>query len=211
MSDPLPSLPRPIRVLVGAASIAVIASALVAIPAAIVLPPKPGFATIAFDSVAAVAGAIGLLTAMNRFRSGSGLALACVAGSIFACSVLGYVGQQGRLGSISLKPLLLGRVGLAGVIGASAALAVLVRDRRSFAILARAMIWALPAILIAGVVLWPRSRAMVVRLTDANGYVAALAALVAFLVALVSASGAVHLTIAAFSQGRHRPGAERAP
>ncbi|MEL7471991.1 MAG: hypothetical protein AAGK04_01635 [Planctomycetota bacterium] len=123
-----PAAPGPIRLGAAVVSVGVLVSALAGGVAAAVVPASPGWAMIGFESVIVLAGVIGLLFGLGRFRQGPGLALACVSGTIFVGSVLGYLGVQGALGTTSLQGALLARVGAAGVLGLLAVVCVFMRE-----------------------------------------------------------------------------------
>lgn len=103
----------------------VLLSALGLLGAAFALPSKPSWFLAGFEALVAIAGVVGVLTGRGWYRDHPPLALACVAGTVFAGSFLGALGAKWDLAGHSLKPVLLGRTLLALLIGAAAAWVVL--------------------------------------------------------------------------------------
>ncbi|MCC6679004.1 MAG: hypothetical protein IT436_17905 [Phycisphaerales bacterium] len=130
----------------------VLLSALATAVLAIVVPPKPAWTFVTFELVIAVCCALALPFGRGAYRDGPGLALICFAGAIFAGSVLGYLSVHGVLGTTSLKLWVLVRVALAGVIGAAAVGIVLIRNPRSWGVLAKGLALLSPLLVIAAVV-----------------------------------------------------------
>ena len=111
-----------------------------------------------FEIVVFVAAALAILAGLGRFKSGYGLALACVAGAVGGATLLGYV--DGKPNFVSnpdtarlLKALVLARIGLVGALGALGAIAVLIRDRRSWGHLVKGLIVSAPVVLVGGLAL----------------------------------------------------------
>lgn len=147
----LPMPPPPVRMLTAAIAAVVLLSALATAVLAIVVPPKPAWTFLAFEIVTAACCALALPFARGAYREGPGLALTCFSGAVFACSVLGYLSVQGALGTTSLKLWVLARVALAGILGASAAATVLIRNPRSWGVLAKGIAFLAPHIAIVAV------------------------------------------------------------
>jgi hypothetical protein len=194
-----------VRLFVGILCGVVLLSAVGMIVASLFLVDKPVWVVFGFETVIAIACALGILFALGRFQDGQGLALACVAGTIFVGSFLGWLGTQHHLttsrGNIPLNTWLLGRVGAAAVLGFVGALLVLSRNPRSWSYVARAAVTGGPVVALLGVyVLRPSAvSGALSRLPGwAVGIMGTLGALVA--VALISAS--VHCLIRAFELGR---------
>lgn len=147
----LPLPPRPVRMLTAAICAFVLLSALASAVLAIVVPPKPAWTFLAFELVIAACCALALPFGRGAYRDGPGLALACFSGAIFAGSVLGYLSVHGVLGTTSLKLWVLARVALAGLIGAAAVAVVLVRNPRSWGVLAKGLVLLAPLGVVAAI------------------------------------------------------------
>jgi hypothetical protein len=107
------------------ASAAILLSALAGAPLAAIAPDKPAWPMLGFEVVIALAGIIGLFLGFTRPTQSPGLAMLCVAGTVFLCAALGYLSVGGSLGSFPMKLWLLLRLALAAITGAAAAWAVL--------------------------------------------------------------------------------------
>ncbi|MBL8764558.1 MAG: hypothetical protein JNM07_09855 [Phycisphaerae bacterium] len=77
---------------------------------------------VSFEAVAALGGAVALLTGLGRFQESPAWALACSVVALVAAAVLGYVasGTERRLMGVPVVPLSALRVCAAGVLGLAA-------------------------------------------------------------------------------------------
>lgn len=144
----LPNPPKSIRLLVGFVAGATLLSALATAVLAIVMPPKPLWTLLGFEILTAVLAAMTLPAARGAYRQGPGLALTCFAGAFFTATVIGFYSGQGQLGSW-FKLWAVARVGLALLLGVCAALTVLIRNPRSWGLLAKGLLLALPPLALA--------------------------------------------------------------
>lgn len=125
---------KPVRVTIGVVCAVIALTAVGGGIAAYLLPEKPAWTAVGFELVTLVTGVLGLVMAGNRFRSGPGLALACIAGTILVSSGLAYLagGSRGQAGDGQVRMLLASRVVLAGVLAFFAASLVLGRRQRAW-------------------------------------------------------------------------------
>lgn len=125
------------------------------------LPPKPMFAMIGFEVIAAGAGVIAVLVGLGRLREAPGLALICVGGAALAGTVFGYLSASGlrdlaslrpagKLGSLPLWPWYHGRFLICGGLGAIAVLIILGRDARAWKLMLRGALLGLPVVAVGG-------------------------------------------------------------
>lgn len=191
-----------LRVLVSVACAGLALSGLALSIGAVAAGPQPKWPLFGFEIVLLVASVIGVLLAQGKLRGAPGLALLCVAGTIFIACVLGYFGANGRLdlrgdrAPILLKPLLAARLGLVAGLACASMFVVLRRDRVAVGTFAKGLLWAAPLI-VGGLLAWK------MRTTLGGLPGPAQAALVFFGgVALIAClSGAGHLFIRAFEIG----------
>ncbi len=156
-----------------------------------------------FEFVIVVAAALGIPFARGAFREAPGMALLCIAGAIFAGSVLGYLSLNPRtLGSVSATPFLLARVAAAGVIVAGAALNVLSRSRRGQVLFVKGALLGAPVIAGAAMPFFPAGRRVIDAILGMGTTPTLVLGLAAALVlgGLLCASG--HMVIHAFELGR---------
>lgn len=199
----LPS--RTVRISVGALSALVGLSAVVVGLAAAFAGPQINWVLFGFEIATLLAAVIGVLIARGMFADGPGLAIACVAGTVFIAAVLGWMGSRQSLatgsGDISLRWYLVGRVGVAAVLGGLAGWVVLCRDRRSWPLLTRSVLLGGPVVLLMGV--YAVRPEMVRRvLGGMPGWLSGIMLTIGGLIAVVLISMSVHFLIRAFEQGR---------
>ncbi len=155
-----------------------------------------------FASVCALAGVSGVIQAVRgRVEP---LGLACVAGTIFVCAVLGYMGTNPPVvGGMSLLPWTIGLLALAGVLGGVAGLQVLHGDAAAWSRLIKGVLLGVPAIAMAGVLAVGSLRGPVLGFfTGLPVVIQALGVLIVFLLFTGLLASSVHLVIAAFSGPR---------
>jgi hypothetical protein len=167
---------------------------------------RPSWALFGFEVVVAVAAVLGLLFGRGRYGDGPGMALACIAGTILAASGLGWAGAGRQLLSVSLTPVLAGRILAAGTLAACGAWCVLSRHPRSIRLAAVGAALLAPVAMGAGAFMHPTGRRIIDRALGTSSGVQAVVAVLAFFLAvgLVSAGG--HLLIRAFELGRPTSG-----
>ncbi|MFM9957313.1 MAG: hypothetical protein ACKVZJ_04505 [Phycisphaerales bacterium] len=111
----LPTPPKPVLVLLMLASLAAMALASACAVLAVIevfRTPKINqlYFLASFACVAIVAGLFGMLTSMNRFRSGPALAMLCVSGPLLAGAMLGEPALSARLLGQPVEPMVLSGV-----------------------------------------------------------------------------------------------------
>lgn len=129
----------------------VLASALATIGGAFFVEGRPPWALLGFELLTIIAGLFGLAAAAGRFEDGPGLAIACVAGTVLAASVFGYLGATGQIGDFKLYGWLTARLIVAGLFGLLAAWVVLRRTRGALALALRGAVYAGAAIGFVGI------------------------------------------------------------
>jgi hypothetical protein len=117
---------------------------------------SPAWIMLGFEVIGILTGAIGVLFAMGRFREAPGMALACVAGTVFSVAVCTHLAVRGTLGPHSLAMLTVGRIGAAGVLGVLAAVCVLSRNPRSVGMLLKGVVLGVPTLAVVGALIVTR-------------------------------------------------------
>jgi hypothetical protein len=107
-------------------------SALAGAGAALFMLSRPAWFLAGFEFVVLFAAGAAVAGWCWSSERPSALAIACYAGSIVLASGLGYLAVKGRLGDVSLKPLLAVRLGGAGLLGVAAVLAGLSGSRQAW-------------------------------------------------------------------------------
>jgi len=169
--------------------------------------------TLAFQSLVVAAGIIGALSGFGKFRSGPSLALLCVAGTLLAAGVLGFVGAGGnvspgnllrmREGALTAGRLpawvMVAEVGLAGVFMLlSGVLALNRKPEESWRRLGLGVLLALPiGVCGAALVATPLGA----RIAEMHWLASGSLLVVGFLVFVGLASASAHQIINAFAAG----------
>ena len=208
MTDtPDPTMPPPpsplIKVGVLLASGIGLLSALAGVIAAFTAFPKPLYGLFGFELVCVVAGVLGVLAGLGKFRSGYALALLCVAGTFFTSAIFGLwldARQNAQTPSeVSIVwGAIYGRIGLGMVLGALAGLAVLMRERRSWGYLIKGARLLAPVLAIVAWVGLTGGRALTTPLEGALEPIRMVALVLGALVMMVVFSIGAHLCIRAF-------------
>jgi hypothetical protein len=136
-----PSIPSGLRLAIAVLSTLVLVSAFATVGTSWFLTGRPTWALLGFEFLTAMAGAFGLAAAAGRFRNGPGISLACVAGTVLAASIFGYLGTSGQIGDWKLHGWLIGRATAAGLIGLLAAWVVLRRTPGAWVLALRGAIY----------------------------------------------------------------------
>lgn len=209
MTDTTPHDPTPppppalIRVGVLVLGAAGLVSAIAGAGAALRAFPETLWGMLGFELVAVVAGVLGVLAGLGRFRSGYGLALLCVAGTFFTSAIFGLyldarLNAQTPDGQAMVKYAILGRIALAAGLGGLAGLAVLIRDGRSWGLLLKGALLLAPVIAALGWVWVTKGRALTTPLEGILSPVRTVAMVLGGLVLMVVFSVGAHLCIRAF-------------
>jgi len=135
------SIPAGLRIAIAILSALVLASALATVGIAWAVAGRPSWALLGFEFLTLMAGAFGLAAANGKFRDGPGIALACVAGTVLAASIFGYLGTTGQIGDWKLHGWLIARATAAGLIGLLAAWVVLRRTPGAWVLAIRGAIY----------------------------------------------------------------------
>lgn len=140
------SIPSGLRLAIAILSTLVLASAIATVVIAWAVAGRPSWALLGFEFLTAMAGAFGIAAAKGRFSDGPGIALACVAGTVLASSIFGYLGTTGQIGDWKLHGWLIGRATIAGLIGLLGAWVVLRRTPGAWLLALRGAIYTAAAI-----------------------------------------------------------------
>jgi len=135
------SIPTGLRAAIAVLSALVLASAIATLGASWFVAGRPPWALLGFEFLTMMGGAFGLATAAGKFRDGPGLALACVAGTVLAASIFGYLGTTGQIGDWKLHGWLIGRASVAGLIGLLGAWVVLRRTPGAWTLALRGAVY----------------------------------------------------------------------
>lgn len=209
----LPNPPKAVLAVVMLASLATIAIGLTACALAVmevIKTPKINqlYFLAAFEVVAAFAGAVGVLTALNKFKTGPALAMLSVSGPMLVGALLGEPALSARLlgqpvepmvlSGVPIKMLALAQLGCGLVMMLCASLTVFARNpSRSYWYLFRALLAAMP--LVAAVVM---VRYLPRVFPSAGTAVKIGVSTVAFFVFVTFLSIAGHCVIRAYESGR---------
>lgn len=202
----MPPVHRTIRLLALTLGILIAASALIC--AGLALAPllssgqRPAWLLFGFELVVLVAAVIAVLFGRGRFAEAPGMALACVAGTVFLGSAMGWQAAGRQLGGVSLTPFLAGRVAVSLVLGAAAAACVLSRDRQAWRLAALGTLLALPVLGALAAVALPAGRRALENAIGPSVGLQAAVGVGAFLVLGGLLSASVHILVRAFEMGR---------
>lgn len=127
-----PPMPTFVRLTILVISTAILLSNAAGAFFALQAAPEPYWGWMGFEIVMAIASVFGILLGTGRFRSGSGLAAACVAGAWFVGTGMGRLQTHAAPTQVLGDSWFLGRFAAAGLVAAAGAFAVLIRDRRSW-------------------------------------------------------------------------------
>ncbi len=215
MTDPEPmpmtedtTRPPPGALLLGAKLLAalLVLSSLAGLYLATLGAPALVLGMFAFELVTLLAAALAVFAAFGAFARGWALALACIAGTVFGATMLGYIdGRPNFLTSPDsarmLQALVIARVLIVAAIGALASVAVFAGSPRAWRSLFTGLALGLP-VLVALAVAWKWGRPWLLTPQDGAMEIARLAVLVVgSLVGAVMFSAAVHLVIRAYERG----------
>ena len=143
------------RVAAGALSAIALVSAMGMAGVALFMGAQPYWMLVGMEVCIVLAGVFGLLFLRKKFSDGPALALLCVAGTIFAASVLSWLSVSRGITlkgdrTVDLKWLMYARIGLAALLAGLASVEVLRRNVLSRGFLLRAVATGMPLLVIAG-------------------------------------------------------------
>lgn len=140
------TIPSGLRLAIAILSVLALASAIATVGVAWAVAGRPSWALLGFEFLTLMAGAFGLAAASGKFSDGPGIALACVAGTVLAASIFGYLGTTGQIGDWKLHGWLIARATIAGLIGLLAAWVVLRRTPGAWLLAIRGAIYTAAAV-----------------------------------------------------------------
>lgn len=202
----LPPPPRAVLKISAALGALLALSALARIAQALLASP-PHWFLLGFEAIVLVAAAIAVLLARADrpgFREGPALGLACVAGAVFVCSILGTVTKLAAsdLRTIFTDPFTLARMLFAGAFGALAAITIFARaPRKAAKSLATGGVLLAVAVVIPAAWLVPPLRAAI---TALNPVLLTVVVVLVSLVLIALVSTGVGCVIAAFEAGAEK-------
>lgn len=189
--------------LVAALSAAVGLGALAGAVLALSANARPAWALFGFEVVIAVSCVFGVQFGRGRYRDAPGLALACVACSVFVGSVLGYLSLQPPvLGGVVLKPFLAARVLAAALIAGAGAACVLSRHPRSWRLAITGSLLGAPVVAAGAIGVVPSLRGLGAPLAGLGPMAQLGVGVVLFVVLGALLCASAHLIIRAFELGR---------
>lgn len=136
---------------------AALLSAVVGAWAALTAVGQPVWGWFGFEALVLVSGVIGVLAGLGRFRAGPGMAVLCVAGTVFVAAFFGSLDARPNLRSGApemarlIDPILYARVAAAGLLAAAGSGIVLLRSSSTVRPMLTALANAVP-VAIAGAV-----------------------------------------------------------
>ncbi|MEQ8769810.1 MAG: hypothetical protein RIB60_04800 [Phycisphaerales bacterium] len=207
-ADPTPPpAPTPIRWGVLLASLAAGCVAAAGAVYALVGFERPVLGMFGFELVAAIAGVLGVMLGLGRFREGFGLGALCVAGTFVAAALFGlYLDANANVSSAEgtrmVKLAILAHVGFGGAIAALGGIAVLLRSKRSWGMLIKGVLIASPAVLIAAWLQRTNASALTTELGPNASMARAIGVVMGAVVLMVLFSVGAHLCIRAFETTR---------
>lgn len=189
---------KPISLLLTTLGACVVLIALATSAAALLQTPRAIFVAM-FEVSVLAAGTFTVLLGLGKVSTGRALALLCIAGSLAAATVFGYLAVNGELAGRNLKWWALARLSAAAVLIALAGAEVLLRDPREC--LKRFAIGTAFLLPVAGVLAALASASVRARLDNLNALFQVLLALAGFFLILALACAGVHYLITAFIRG----------
>lgn len=185
-----------LRLLTSVLAVGVCLSGLGLAGVALISTPPVWF-LLGFELLMACAGVVAFQTARGRNQAGPSLTLLCVAGVVAVSAFLGYLGASQQVLGVSLKPVLIARLGASAVFVVVAGWPVLARrPKASFGALARSLIAGVGSVASAGAVVWFFGMS-----ASWNGPLRILALFVLGAITLGLFAAAVHCAIRAFQVG----------
>lgn len=174
------------------------------------------FGTAGFQVVVLVAAVLGVLAGLGLFNQGFGLALACVAGTIFVGTGFSYLDAHVNLASVAgvapfVTPVAIVSAALAAALGCCGSIDVLGRNPRSWPLVARAVVIGVPVAAVTAYLVLTRGGALAQSASGLMEVIRIMAILVGGLVLAVLFSVAGHLVIRAFELGATDPDGQIEP
>jgi hypothetical protein len=200
------AIPRVVLLFLGLLGAAVALSAGAMAVVSLAVAARPVWILFGFEVVVMLAGVIAVLFARGKFHEAQGMTLLCIAGTVFAGSVLGWLSVNGALQvkntdvPVSLKMWLLARLGCAGVFALAAAGVVLTRRRESRPYLVRAVLTGTPLVLIGAGIMLTRHQ-LAAMAAGVHPVVSIFVVCILGLVGIALASISGHCLIRAFEVG----------
>jgi hypothetical protein len=193
-------------IVVGVSAIATLSAAALAATAALapILAPdqRVSWALFGFEVVVFVAGLLGILTGLNCFREGPGLALACIAGTIIVASGLGWQGSGRAVAGIGLTPVLGARILISFALALLGVWVVLSRSRESWRPAVVGGCCLLVVLAGLGAIVHPATRQAVAGGFSGSSGLSLLLVVLGFGLMCALLSAGAHLLIRAFESGR---------
>ncbi len=168
---------------------------------------KPVLGMFGFELVAMIAGVLGVMLGLGRFREGFGLGALCVAGTFVAAALFGlYLDANANVstpeGTRMVKLAILAHIGIGGAIAGLGGVAVLTRSTRSWGMLVKGVLVAAPAVLVAVWLQRTNASALTTELGPNASMARAIGVIIAAFLLMVLFSVGAHLCIRAFETTR---------
>lgn len=161
--------------------------------------PRVSWPLFAFELVTILACVFGLLVARGRFADSPGLTILCIAGLIMTGGVLGWLGANKVHAGVNLRPFMLSRLAVAGVLYALAAISEVWYSPSARRKLMKAGIFAIVFLGVVGGMFALRHSPIMDKMQGWREGVRLGGLALASVIALIGACGGVHLAVRAFT------------
>lgn len=146
--------PAALRTVVGGLGAAALMLGLAASGLALKNTPAPLWAVVCLQLLIIPGGVFGVLWSRGRFEAGPVLALLCAAGTVGLPAMLSYIAHRGLLGPVAMKWWCLAELACAGGMTVLALASAIARDPALRGPAVRGVLFALPSIALAALVLF---------------------------------------------------------
>lgn len=164
--------------------------------------PRVAWPLVGFEMVTILACVFGLLVSRGKFADGPGLTILCIAGLIMTSGVLAWLGANKVHAGVNLKPFMLARLGVAGILYTLAAISEVWYSPAAARTLAKSIAYTIVFVAIVAAAAYFRNAPFMDKMQGWHEG-ARLAGLgVAAILAVIGACGGVHLAVRAFTIAR---------
>lgn len=164
--------------------------------------PRVSWPLVAFEIVTILGCVFGLLVARGKFADGPGLTILCIAGLIMTCGVLAWLGANKVHAGVNLKPFMLARLGVAGILYALAAISEVWYSPTAAKTLAKAIVYGVVFVAIVAAFAYFRNAPIMDKMKGWQEGVRLAGLGIASIIAVIGACGGVHLAVRAFTIAR---------
>lgn len=180
-------------------SVAIGLSAGAGIPFAAFAGEVPAINLLGFEIVALLAGVMGTLIGLGRFRDGAPLGALCVSGAVAVGALFGWISVQRSFAGVNLTPFVAGRVFAAGIVLLGAVLLVIGFRVGAWLRLFGGLVLALPPLAIAGIAMTGRGDQLMEKIQHIPPAVSLFAGSIGFILASILLAFGVDLIVKTFT------------